>query len=233
MIITRPKELKEILKKIGDEKKIFIVGCGECAATCETGGEKDVLRVKEILEKEGKTVTGWVVPEAPCVASQIKIALAKNKKAIKEADSVLALMCGLGVQSMTENDRDKKSIHVGCDTLFMGEVDKDGVLLERCSACGDCTLEETGGICAVTRCPKGLLDGPCGGTDKGKCEVDKDRDCVWTLIYNTLKERNKLYLMKDTHLPKDYSKMSKPRQLVPPSIAAKTQGPGKAQGAAK
>jgi len=218
MIITKQKELKEILKNIGDEKKIFIIGCGECSTTCQTGGEKDVLKVKEFLEKEGKTVTGWVVPDAPCVASQVKMAMAKNKKAIQEADSILALACGLGIQSVMENEREKKLVHVGCDTLFMGEVSKDGAFLERCSACGECVLEETGGICAVTRCPKGLLNGPCGGTDKGKCEVDKDRDCVWALIYKTLEEQKRLYLLKDIHLPKDYSKMSKPRQLnLPPA----------------
>lgn len=217
MIITRQKKIEDILKALDKDKKIFIVGCGECATTCQTGGEKEVLKVKEILEKEKKTVTGWVVPEAPCVASQVKMALAKSKKALAEADSILVLACGLGVQSVRENDRGNKIVHTGCDTLFMGEIDKDGAFLERCSACGDCILDETGGICAVTRCPKGLLDGPCGGTDKGKCEVDKDRDCVWTLIYNALKEQKRLYLMKDLHLPKDYSQMSRPRKLTLPA----------------
>lgn len=218
MIITKKRQFEEILKNLGDEKKVFIVGCGECATTCQTGGEREVLQIKDLLEKGGKQVTGWVIPDAPCVASQIKIAMAKNKKALKEADSILVLACGLGVQSVAENDREKKIVHVGNDTLFMGAIDKDGVFQERCSACGECILEETGGICAVTRCPKGLLDGPCGGTDKGKCEVDKDRDCVWTLIYKTLKEKKRLYLLKNLHLPKDYSKMSKPRKLtLPPS----------------
>ncbi len=213
MIITRQKELKEILKNLGDDRKIFIVGCGECAATCQTGGEKEVLRIKEILQDEGKVVTGWVVPDAPCVASQIRVALAKSKKALREADSILVLACGLGIQSVKENDREGKIVHTGCDTLFMGEIDKDGVFLERCSACGECILEETGNICPITRCPKGLVNGPCGGADKGKCEVDKDRDCVWTLIYNALNEQKRLYLLKDIRPPKDYSKMSKPRKL--------------------
>ncbi|MFH1753617.1 MAG: methylenetetrahydrofolate reductase C-terminal domain-containing protein [Candidatus Omnitrophota bacterium] len=225
MIITKKKELSEIVKNLGDEKKVFIVGCGECSATCKTGGEKDVLLMKELLEKEGKSVTGWVIPDSPCVASQVRIATAKNKKALSEADSILVLACGLGAQSVMENARDSKTVHVGCDTVFMGEINKDGAFLERCSACGECVLEQTGGICSVTRCPKGLLDGPCGGTDKGKCEVDKDRDCVWTLIYNTLKEKKKLHLLKEIHTPKDYSKMSKPRKLIPPSSAS--PGPGK------
>lgn len=214
MIISRKKTFEEILKYLSNEKKVFIVGCGECSTTCKTGGEPEVLKMKEDLEKNGKTVTGWVIPKAPCVASQISIELAKNKKALVEADSVLVLACGLGIQSVKENDRLGKIVHPGCDTLFMGEVNKEGVFLERCSACGDCILELTGGICPVTRCPKGILNGPCGGTDKGKCEVDKDNDCVWTLIYKELKKSGRLELMKEIRPPKDYSKAGKPRKLV-------------------
>ena len=214
MIITTQKDFKKILEYLSGEKKIFIVGCGECATTCKTGGEPEVLEMKKALEKEGKIVTGWVVPEAPCVASQVRVALAKNKKALAEADSMLVLACGLGIQSVKENDRVGKIVHPGCDTLFMGEIDKDGVFLERCSACGECVLELTGGICPITRCPKEMLNGPCGGTDKGKCEVDKDKDCVWTLIYNELRKTDKLNLMKEIQPPKDYSKTGRPRKLV-------------------
>jgi len=214
MIISKQKDFKEILKYIGEEKKVFIIGCGECSTTCKAGGEAEVIRMKEALEKEGKIVTGWVIPKAPCVAAQIRIDLAKNKKALVEADSILVLACGLGVQSVKENDRLGKIVHTGCDTLFMGEIDKDGVFLERCSACGECVLELTGGICPITRCPKGMLNGPCGGTDKGKCEVDKDKDCVWTLIYKELKKANRLYLLKEIRPPKDYSVMTKPRKLI-------------------
>ena len=92
----------------------------------------------------------------------------------------------------------------GVNTSFMGMSTEWGVWDERCAACGECRLEETGGICPVTRCPKGMLNGPCGGTDKGKCEVDKDMDCVWTLIYNELKKTGRLDLMKDIQPPKDY-----------------------------
>ncbi len=213
MIISKQKEFKEILKYLGGEKKVFIVGCGECSTTCKAGGEAEVLEMKKALEASGKTVTGWVVPKAPCVASQIRIAFAKNKKALGEADSILVLACGLGIQSIKDNDRFGKIVHAGCDTLFMGAVDKEGVFLEKCSACGECILEFTGGICPVTRCPKGMLNGPCGGTDKGKCEVDKDRDCVWTLIYNDLKKTGRLALLKEIYPPKDYSRAGKPRKL--------------------
>ncbi|MFA4982024.1 MAG: methylenetetrahydrofolate reductase C-terminal domain-containing protein [Candidatus Omnitrophota bacterium] len=213
MIITKQKEIKEILRFLENEDKIFIVGCGECSTTCKTGGEEEIKRVKEALEKEGKTVTGYCVPEAPCIASKVKLELARNRKIIESSDAILVLACGLGIQSVAENLRIDKKVHVGCDTLFMGAIDAGGAFQERCSACGDCILDLTGIICPVTRCSKSLMNGPCGGQDKGKCEVDKDRDCAWVLIYNQLKKHGKLHLLKEIRPPKDYSKSTKPREL--------------------
>ncbi len=213
MIITKQKELKEILKYLEGEKKVFIIGCGECSTACKTGGKEEVKAMKAALEKEGKIVTGYVIPDAPCIAAQVKLELVKSRKAVEEADSVLVLACGLGVQSVKENSRTEKDIHVGCDTLFMGAIDKDNAFLERCSACGECVLELTGGICPITRCAKALLNGPCGGQNKGKCEVDKDKDCAWVMIYEELKKKGKLHYLREKRPPKDYSKMTKPRQL--------------------
>lgn len=218
MIITRQKELKEILKYLEGEKNIFLIGCGECSTTCKTGGEEDIKKIKGLLEKEGKVVTGYSVPEAPCVAAKVKMELAKNRKVIEASDAILVLACGLGIQSVAENLRVDKKVHVGCDTLFMGAIDASGTFLEKCSACGDCILDLTGLICPVTRCAKGLMNGPCGGQDKGKCEADKTRDCAWILIYNQLKKQNKLNLLKEKRPPKDHSKSSKPRQLTLPKI---------------
>jgi hypothetical protein len=148
------------------------------------------------------------------VAAKVKLELAKNRKTVESSDSILVLACGLGIQSVKENLRSDKPIHVGCDTLFMGAIDAGGQFLERCSACGDCVLETTASICPITRCPKSLLNGPCGGQDKGKCEVDKDRDCAWILIYKELKKQGKVGLLKNIKSPKDHSKLSKPRQLT-------------------
>ncbi len=213
MIITKQKELKEILKYLGREKKIFLIGCGECSTTCKTGGEEEVKNMITLLEKEGKVVTGYSIPSAPCVAAKVKLEIAKHRKAIESSDAILVLACGLGIQSVKENMRVKKPVHVGCDTLFMGAVDAGGSFLERCSACGDCVLEITGAICPVTRCSKGLINGPCGGQDKGKCEIDKDMDCAWILIYNELKAQGKLDLLKEKRPARDYSKSSKPHHL--------------------
>lgn len=217
MIITKQKAQEEILKAIGTEKKVFIVGCGECSTTCLTGGEREVLQMKGLLQSAGKVVTGYVVPKAPCVASQIRMALAKEARHVKEADCILVLACGLGVQSVAENERLGLPVHVGCDTLFMGALDASGKdFIEFCSACGECLLDKTGTICPITRCAKGLLNGPCGGAKDGKCEVDKTRDCAWILIYNKLKQTNKLSLMKEMLPPKDYQRANKPHSLSLP-----------------
>lgn len=213
MIITKQQELKEILKYLENEKRVFLIGCGECSTTCKTGGEEDIKRIGAALEKEGKTVTGYCVPSAPCIAAKVKLELAKNRKAIESSDAVLVLACGLGIQSVKENLRSEKPVHVGCDTLFMGAIGSDNVFLEKCSACGDCVLELTGLICPITRCSKSLMNGPCGGQDKGKCEVDRDRDCVWVLIYNELKKKGRLDLLKEIKPPKDHSRSTKPREV--------------------
>lgn len=214
MIITEQKPFEEILKALEGKRAVFLVGCGECAATCKTGGETEVSQMVERLHKEGKVVTGWVVPEAPCIAAQVKVAFAKNRKEITQADCILVLACGSGVQSVKENDRLGKSVYPACNSLFGAIVDSEGNFLERCSNCGECVLTLTEGICPITLCPKGLLNGPCGGTDKGKCEVDKERDCAWTLIYNELAKKGKLDLMREIQPPKDYSLNVKPRKLI-------------------
>ncbi|MBN2453215.1 MAG: methylenetetrahydrofolate reductase C-terminal domain-containing protein [Candidatus Omnitrophica bacterium] len=214
MIITKQKELQDILEALKGQTKVFIVGCGECSATCKTGGEEEVKKMKGVLEHAGKKVTGYCVPSAPCIAAKVKLDFAKNRKAIEASDAVLVLACGLGIQSVNENLRSDKPVHVGCDTLFMGQVGADNALLERCAACGNCVLEFTGMICPVARCPKGLLNGPCGGQDKGKCEIDRDKDCAWILIYNNLKKKNKLHLLKRIKPPIDHSKSLRPRRIT-------------------
>ena len=211
MIVTEQKPFDEIKQNLKSGEKLFLIGCGECSTTCKTGGEEEVKDLIQKLKEHGFLVTGYTVPKAPCVASQLRIELAKHRKEIEEADSVLVLACGLGVQSVVENLRELKPVHVGCNTLFMGTVDPKGTsFFQYCSACGDCLLEYTGGICPITRCSKGILNGPCGGVDRGKCEVDKERDCAWVLIYERLKKLGRLDLLERIYPPKDYSKITKP-----------------------
>jgi ferredoxin len=214
MIITEQKPLEEILGILKNCNKIFLVGCGECATTCKTGGEEQLKRMKEELEKAGKEVLGLVVPSAPCIAAQIKQEFAKNIKMLKETEAILVLTCGLGVQSVKDNDRFGLVALPACNTLCAAVVDNLGNFYEKCSMCGECVLALTGGICPVTLCPKGLLNGPCGGMDKGKCEVDKERDCAWVLIYQELEKKKKLQTLKEIQPAKDFKKLTKPHKLI-------------------
>jgi len=214
MIVTEQKALADILKCLKDYRRIFLVGCGECAATCKTGGQEELGRMKELLEAQGKTVVGTCMPDAPCVASQIKAELAKNMKALREAEAVLVLACGLGVQSVKENDRLGLAAIPALNTVFGAMMDAQGNFYEKCSLCGECVLDSTGGICPITLCAKGLLNGPCGGVDKGKCEVDKERDCAWVLIYKEMEKKKRLAELKKIKEPKDFKKSGKPHKLV-------------------
>ncbi|MEK7849912.1 MAG: methylenetetrahydrofolate reductase C-terminal domain-containing protein [Candidatus Omnitrophota bacterium] len=214
MIITKQKSPQDILKALKDKARVFIVGCGDCAATCKTGGEEEVGAMAGFLGKQGKTVTGFVTPDVTCVAAQAKIAFAKNKEALKNSDAILVLACGSGVQCVRENDRLNLDVLPGCDSLFAALIDKDNNFQEVCSCCGECVLDLTEGICPVTRCSKGLLNGPCGGQNKGKCEVDKNRDCAWVLIYKKMKEKGTLQRLRQRLPPKNHKISTKPLSVV-------------------
>ncbi len=214
MIITEKKPFEAIVESLKGYNKVFLVGCGECAATCKTGGEPELRQMKEQLEKEGKSVVGMCLPGAPCIAAQMKTEFAKNMKALRDAEAILVLACGLGTQSAKDNDRLGLAVLPACNTLFGAVLDAQGNFYEKCSMCGECVLDITGGICPVTLCAKSLLNGPCGGMNKGKCEVDKEKDCAWVLIYKELEKRKKLDNMMKAQPAKDFKKATKPHKLV-------------------
>ncbi len=214
MIVTQRKPLEEILNILKDQNKVFLIGCGECSTTCHTGGEKEVLEMKQFLEAQGKKVTGWVIPNAPCIAAQTKTAFAQNMPALKDTQAILVMSCGLGVQSVKENDRLKLEVFPALNSMFGTLMDSKGSFYEVCSNCGECVLDKTGCICPITRCSKGLLNGPCGGVIKGKCEVDRERDCAWVLIYKELERKGQLDKMRALSAPKDYGKTTKPHKVL-------------------
>ena len=214
MIISQQKPLDELFSSLKGYNKIFLVGCGECAATCKSGGQPELDKMKAFLEAEGKTTLGMCMPSAPCVAAQIKTELAKNVKVLRDAEVVLVLACGLGVQSVKDNNRFGQVVIPANNTIFGAVMDAQGNFYEKCSMCAECVLEQTAGICPITLCPKSLLNGPCGGMDKGKCEVDKENDCVWVLIYKELEKKNNLDKIREIHKERDYRKSSKPHKLI-------------------
>lgn len=210
MIITELKPIQELIDSLQGYTKIFLIGCGECATTCKTGGTEEVAKLQKELEKTGKIVVGSCIPEAPCVAAKLKSEIAKHMAALRSAEAVVVLACGLGVQGFKDNDRLNLAVFPACNSLFGATMDAAGNFFEKCSMCGECVLASTGGICPVTLCPKGLLNGPCGGMNKGKCEVDNDKDCAWVLIYKELEKENKLGAFKAIKAAKNYKKTTKP-----------------------
>lgn len=214
MIISQQKPLEQLLEQIKDYRKIFLVGCNECSAACKSGGEPELIKMREDLEKHGKTITGIALPAAPCIASKIKTELAKNSKALRESEAILVLACGLGVQSVKANDRMGLVVTPACDTLCGAVMDAQGNFYEKCSMCGDCILGITAAICPVTLCAKGILNGPCGGMNKGKCEVDTEKDCAWVLIYKELAAAKRLDTLRALQPPKDFKKMTKPHKIM-------------------
>jgi ferredoxin len=214
MIISRLKPLDELLLSLKEYNKIFLIGCGECATSCKSGGEEEIFKMKEDLREAGKIVTGSCIPSAPCVAAKLKGELAKNLKALRESEAVLVLACGLGVQSFKDNDRLDLAVLPATDTLFGAVMDAQGNFFEKCSMCAECVLDLTAGICPITLCPKSLLNGPCGGVNQGKCEIDDQKDCAWVLIYRELDKKKKLALLKEIRKPKDFKKSVRPHKLI-------------------
>jgi hypothetical protein len=202
MIITRSKTEEEIKEMVEPFDKIFVVGCGTCATSCQTGGEE---QVKEMVETLGEKVKGYAMVEEPCDIRIDRKDLRAYKDETSDSNAILVMSCGAGVQ--TVGDFTKKIVIPALDTLFIGQTERIGRYYDICKACGECILDETGGICSITKCPKSLLNGPCGGQVDGKCEVGEYKnDCAWVLIYNRLMEQGRLDLFTKFRLPRDYSK---------------------------
>ncbi len=212
MIITKQKNFVEILGCI-DNKPVFLIGCNECATLCHTGGKDEVLAVKEALEKKQIPVSGWVVLEPACHLLNDKRMLKEYSKELSASEKVLVLACGNGVQTIAELLSEKEII-AGTDTLFLGEISRVNEFDKRCMLCGECLLDGFGGFCPVTRCPKSMLNGPCGGSSGGKCEINSEVECVWDGIYQELKKKGKLSQLRAIQRPKDWSKALEVRRRV-------------------
>ncbi|HEX75472.1 MAG TPA: 5,10-methylenetetrahydrofolate reductase [Dehalococcoidia bacterium] len=206
--ITRQKPFDEIKEELEGLDRIYIIGCGTCATMTRTGGREEVLDMKDHLQEVGKMVTGWTVIPTAC-DEMTEVALRENNGAIQNANCILVMSCALGVHKV--NSYIDKPVIPALDTLFIGIEDEPGNFHEVCAQCGQCVLGQTAGICPLTACHKGLLNGPCGGTNNGKCEVDKEKDCAWTLIYQRLEAQGRLNLMRKYQPIKNYQVVPRPR----------------------
>ena len=208
--ITRQKPFDEIKEQLADIDRLFIIGCGTCTTMTKTGGIDQVLEMKDRLQELGKRVSGWTVIPTAC-DDMTEVAMKENSRAIEDASCILAMPCALGVHRISSYiDR---PVIPALDTLFIAVEDTLGYFREVCAQCGQCVLGETAGICPITTCHKGLVNGPCGGTNNGKCEVDKEKDCAWTLIYERLRDQDRLDLMRKYHPPHNFQVEPRPRTI--------------------
>jgi hypothetical protein len=220
VVITTQKPEIEVLETLNNfiVKKLVIVSCGSCAALCQTGGSEGLIKWREILQREGFEIIDGIVSEEVCDNRVMKKDLRRIDKEIQEADAILTLSCGLGVQSIIKTIDIKypnKPVFTTNNTQFMGTTERIGRFYMRCQGCGDCLLNETGGICPVTTCAKSLMNGPCGGMINGKCEVGNyEKDCGWVLIYNRLNELGRLDLFRQLRDSRDWSESGHQREVI-------------------
>ena len=203
--ITEQKPLEEISEALSGVEKVYVVGCGTCATMCHTGGKSEVLDMKEKLEAAGKKVTGWMVVPTAC-DELTRDALEENAKDVEEADGILAMTCAFGVQTIILYTN--KPVYPSLNTLFVGKEDTPGHFIEVCMQCGNCILAKTAGICPLVRCAKSLLNGPCGGSVDGKCEISPDVPCAWQMIYDRLAALGQLDKLEEIVPIRDWSTSS-------------------------
>jgi len=226
MIVAEIKPFEEIKDMLRGYNRVLIVGCGSCVTVCLSGGKRQVellastLRIARKVEDDEITVRERTVLRQ-CDPKFID----RLKDEASQYDAILSMACGAGVQGITEQ---MISIPVlpAMNTTFIGLSDGKGTWVEVCVACGDCILFKTGGICPVARCAKGLINGPCGGSQAGMCEVSKDTPCIWQLIYARVIKLNMLNLLMET--PRLKARSVHPRRLIREDLRLKKEPTEKA-----
>lgn len=205
MIVAKRKPMAEIADMVAPYKRVKVIGCRSCVAICLAGGEKEVktlvsaLRLKARKDGRKQEFEGLVV-ERQCEKEWVQEVEGK----ILDSDLVLSMACSLGCQTIGDM-YPKKLVFPALNTGIFGVPEEQGVWSEKCMGCGNCIIHTTGGICPIARCAKSMLNGPCGGSSNGKCEVNLELDCAWYAIHERLKLQNRLELIEQVSPPKDWS----------------------------
>ncbi len=207
MIIAQRKKFEELLEMVRPYRRVLVLGCGGCVTVCNAGGEKEAgLLATELrlaarthgldLEVKTETITRQCDPE---FVEAITTPLA-------EIDAILSTACGVGVNFLTERITDRRiTVLPALNTSFYGATESHGEWSEKCAGCGNCVLHLTGGLCPVGRCAKTLSNGPCGGSNNGKCEINTDADCIWAAIVERMEELGRLEELERIEEPRDWS----------------------------
>jgi len=227
LIVAEQKPLEDIMRMIAPYERVLILGCGTCMTVCDAGGEREVsflhntLQLAQTRSEEGAHAFSEYTIKRQCDPEFLDVLTEKAA----DVDVILSLGCGIGVQAIAERLPDMPVLP-GVNTSFMGMTKESGVWDERCAACGECRLEDTAGICPITRCTKGILNGPCAGTKNGKCEVNKDMDCAWILIYQRLERLQQLDKMRRYYPPRNYRAIPRPRRIISKADTVVGEGDG-------
>ncbi len=215
MIVAKRKPFDEIMELLKDHKKVLVVGCGTCVAVCLTGGEKEVAVLATELDMGRKLANnpveiGSITLERQCDREYLE----KLDGMADQYDAMISMACGVGIQFLAERFPNKPVLPA-VDTCGLAVNQDVGWYEERCRSCGHCLLGLTGGVCPVTMCAKGLYNGPCGGTNKGSCEISADQPCAWYMIHERLKAQGRLNAIREIKSAEDWLD-TKPRTLVQP-----------------
>ncbi len=216
MIVAEQKPLAALKVMLDGYEKVLVAGCGTCVTVCLSGGEKEVgilaSALRMVTKLDGKGISmDEVTVQRQCEWEYID-PLAER---LQNYDAILSLGCGVGVQTLAERFPDKRVLP-GLNTTFMGLPTEQGVWEERCQACGDCILDQTGGICPIARCSKQLLNGPCGGSQNGECEIDPEIPCAWQLIWERMSALGLLDRLMEVQPVKNWStsRDGGPRRII-------------------
>jgi len=215
MIVGKRKPFDEIKSMLANAEKILTVGCGTCVAVCLAGGEKEVAVLNAELEMARKLDNNPAQIEAVTLERQCdREYLAELDNKAGQYDALLSMACGVGVQFLAERFPETPVLPA-LDTSGLAVNQDIGWYEERCRSCERCVLGITGGICPVTMCAKGLYNGPCGGTNSGKCEISQEQPCAWYQIHERLSKQKRLDNMKKVHPPAEWLDQT-PRTLLQP-----------------
>ncbi len=222
MITAEQKPMEEIIASVASFNSILLVGCNECVTVCAAGGRKEVGLLASALQlhffKQGKTLDiKEITLERQCDPEYVE----ELVNSVDRVDAILSMACGCGVQTIAARYKEK-IVLPAVNTKFMGASERQGVWAERCQGCGDCVLGITGGVCPVARCSKRLMNGPCGGSTKGKCEISPEVDCAWQLIWDRLKALGIEKRYEEIMEAKDWrtSRDGGPRKIVREDLAS-------------
>lgn len=216
MIIAERKPVDEIVEMVADAKRVLVLGCRGCVTVCSAGGEREVEILASLLrlgcKKKGqelKTIEATMVRQ--CDREYIE----EIDKWDGQYDAIVSMACGVGVNFIA-NLRPTDIVYPAVNTGCLGGSAEQGIWTEQCAGCGNCVLHLTGGLCPVARCAKSLLNGPCGGSQKGVCEINKDVPCIWQSIHDRLERTGRRADMDKIAPIRDWSSAGHggPRKVV-------------------